>query len=187
MGTFVAERNSQLRSMEETLKSQCFFQIRDKCGEEREINRKIQDEQMRLLEVERDTRLRQSTELRGELMKAVSKEREERMLERFEQRTEITKVMREWHLAKGSAGSGPLPSLSNTPNFKPVTESFRTDTFRPVPETKTVGDSLRPLSDGVRNYTDNFWPLNENFKPAPIGGTPTGGGYLTTLFNSSSK
>merc|ERR1712137_1459790 len=78
-------------------------------GEEREINRKIQDEQMRLLEVERDTRLRQSTELRGELMKAVSKEREERMLERSEQRTEITKVMREWHLAKGSAGSGPLP------------------------------------------------------------------------------
>jgi len=98
---FLTEQNNQVTSMAETLKSHCFFQIRDKLTEERGNIRKMQEELLRLVEAERDARLKQATELKSDLVKAVTKEHEERVLDSSEQRTEMTKTMREWHLAQG--------------------------------------------------------------------------------------
>jgi len=107
---FLAEQNNQTMSMTETLKSHCFYQIHDKLTEERSNIRKMQEELLRLVEAERDARLKQATELKSDLVKAVTKEHDERVLNNSEQRIEITKTMREWHLNQG------VPQVTRTTN-----------------------------------------------------------------------
>jgi len=107
----LSEQDTRLKSIEESLRSQCFFQIRDRCSDERTNARKTQEEHLRLLEVERDARLRQATELRSDFVKAITKEREERILDSSEQRGDLAKAARELHTIKGISG-GPF-STSN--------------------------------------------------------------------------
>jgi len=97
--------SNQAKSLEETLKSQCFFQIRDRCMEERNAFRKVQEENMRLLEVEREVRLKQTAELRSDFVKAITREREERVANSSEQRSDINKTLREMQMVKSGSGS----------------------------------------------------------------------------------
>jgi len=86
---FVAEeRNNQLKMAEE----------------DRISFRKAHDDHMRCLEVERDTRLRQTTEMRADFIKAVTKEREDRITGNSEHCSEVSKVVREWQSFKNSGG-----------------------------------------------------------------------------------
>jgi len=87
-GAIIEERNSLVKMIEE-----------DRAG-----FRKAQEDQTRFLEEERDTRSRQTTELRLDFVKAVTKEREERIVDDSGHRSEVSKVVREWHAFKNSAG-----------------------------------------------------------------------------------
>jgi len=94
------------RTLEESLRSQCFFMIRDKCAEERANNKKCQDELMQLLEIERDTRLQQGTELRLELVKAIAKG--------AEQNSFMSKSKKNWGLASSYNTNILTPISSST-------------------------------------------------------------------------
>merc|ERR1712137_400358 len=100
--SFEGERNAQLKSLEETLRSQCFFQIRDQCAEERANFRKSFQQHLRSLEVERDARLKLATDMRADLVKAIAKEREERLEDNSLHRSEMTQALREWKLLKSN-------------------------------------------------------------------------------------
>eukprot|EP00811_Abedinium_folium_P005869 NODE_153_length_3504_cov_10.813444.p1 GENE.NODE_153_length_3504_cov_10.813444~~NODE_153_length_3504_cov_10.813444.p1 ORF type:complete len:911 (-),score=288.87 NODE_153_length_3504_cov_10.813444:627-3359(-) len=113
----LADRTNQLKTLEESIKEQCFFVVRDKCAEDRIVLRKAHEEQLRCLEVERDARLRQATELRADMVKAITKEREERIVDNAEQRTEITKVMREWHFVTGVPASSYMANAVAVPSL----------------------------------------------------------------------
>jgi len=96
---FVDERNRQLRLAEE----------------ERGVFRKLHEEHVHCLDVERETRLRQATQLRADFVKAMTKERETRVADSSEHRSEMSRVAREWHtlknkLATQSLLSSPLSS-----------------------------------------------------------------------------
>merc|ERR1719502_1160210 len=87
-----------------------------KIGEEERLAfRKAHEDNMRWLEAERDTRLRQTTELRADFVKAVTKEREDRIKDISEHRSEISRVVREWQAFKNSGGLSANRSCASTP------------------------------------------------------------------------
>jgi len=59
--------------------------------EERAAFKKSHEEHMRCVEMERDARLRQATELRADLMQLISKDREERIVDTAERRSDAAK------------------------------------------------------------------------------------------------
>jgi len=60
--------------------------------EERTAFKKAHDEHMRCVEVERDARLRQATELRTEFVKLITKEREDRIIDASVRRSEVDRA-----------------------------------------------------------------------------------------------
>lgn len=99
---FADERNSRLRLAEE----------------ERGVFKKLHEEHGRCLDLERDTRLRQVTELRADFVKALTKERETRVVDLSEHRSETSKVAREWQTLKNKlATQSPLSSPLSSPTI----------------------------------------------------------------------
>merc|ERR1712137_823580 len=123
---FTEERNVQLKAMEETLRSQCFFQIRDQCAEERANARKLFQQHLRSLELERDARLKLATDMRADLVKAIAKEREERLEDNSLHRSEMTQALREWKLLKSNGGTSTAvgPSSNAGPGNSPTGSYF---------------------------------------------------------------
>jgi len=116
--TTVEKMQQEVRQKTEELR-ECLADERNnhlKTAEEDRIAfKKAHDDHMRCLEVERDTRLRQTTEMRADLIKAVTKEREDRIMGISEHCSEVSRVVREWQSFKNSGGLSSRLSICNTP------------------------------------------------------------------------
>jgi len=81
--------------------------------EERIAFRKDSDDPMRYLEVECDSCLQQTAEMRADLVKAVRKEREDNSVDNSEHQSEVSRMLRQWQFSKKSGGLS--SHISNTP------------------------------------------------------------------------
>jgi len=104
-------------------------------GEERAAFKKSHDEHMRCVEVERDARLRQASELRSEFVKLITKEREDRVIDASVRRSEVDRAKQSIKamnsgLSSGSsftsvgAGTFETNTLITSPLLKSSTFSF---------------------------------------------------------------
>merc|ERR1711860_324093 len=89
--------------------------------EERTAFKKAHDEHMRCVEVERDARLRQATELRTEFVKLITKEREDRIIDASVRRSEVDRAKQSIKaMSTGLSGSTGSSSMeTDTTLFQP--------------------------------------------------------------------
>jgi len=107
--------------------------------EERTVLRKLIEEHSSSLEIERETRLRQTTELRVDFVKALTKEREARIMDHSEQHSEVSRLVREWQIFKKSGG------LSGS-NFATRSINSKID-VQPTPSMRIEADSCSTLEE----------------------------------------